>query len=288
MQNAPAVAWREIIQEAVRRGVARGGPVPGSRLRLLVATIATERGLVYPPVGGPETSFSEFLSQFSDVAVTRHRPAQDFLVAPASQPELLIQPPKVSDSGPLPGIRRDLFDSFTRLSGLMRAWYIPNDDRVEWLALTTPPESQSWVAISQPTLEQAVAVRKRFAQGVSDSALQQKLVAATESPRALSDFGKLIRSAGLLRDWHKFRTSALVEIIKQWAQAAAITWQDSWITAASGEDRSFGPGWVPIRNGEASHDWRRALAYFAQTLDRDDLGRISIPLDIVLKALQQR
>ncbi len=288
MQNAPAEAWRDVVREAVNRGVARGGAVPGSRLRVLVAAVAVEKGLQYPPDDSPEITFAQFLSRYPDLAVVRHRPKQDMLVAPASQPELLVEPPRVAESGPLPGIRRDLFDSFTRLSTSIRAWYVPDDDSIIWRAPTTPPESQTWVAIPQPTIQQAIDVRQRFAESISDLTLKHSLLAAIGSAKPLVEFTNAVRLAGLQRDWHRFRTSTLVEHMKGWAREAGVSWRDSWITVASGEDPYSARALAPSRAAETPHEWRRALAFLVQSLDGDDLRRISIPLDIVLKALQQR
>ena len=182
----------------------REGARPGSRLRVLVAAVAVEKGLQYPPDDSPEITFAQFLSRYPDLAVVRHRPKQDMLVAPASQPNP-CGTTRVAESGPLPGIRRDLFDSFTRLSTSIRTWYVPDDDSIIWRAPTTPPESQTWVAIPQPTIQQAIDVRQRFAESISDLTLKHSLLAAIGSAKPLVEFTNAVRLAGLQRDWRRFQ-----------------------------------------------------------------------------------
>jgi hypothetical protein len=280
--------WGSILREALDQALARReSAIPGARLRVLLQKVAESRGLSYPPEG-PKVPFASFLSQYTDVVAVRRRPNQDILVAPASRPELLVDEPAAGDGGPQPGIRRDLFDAFTRISPALRAWYSREDDVVKWSAVSTPPEP-TWVQIPAPTIAQAVAARKEFALGLPDGATKTDLLRALESEKPLTAFMNMARLAGLQREWHRFRTTTLVEIIKRWADSHSISWRDSWIATASGEAESAVASVPPPMGArDSTHEWRRAFMFFAQTLDREDLARISIPLDLVLKALTRR
>jgi hypothetical protein len=65
-------AWNEIVAEARATGVkTSSGPVPGAKLRELVAKSARRRELDYPPVGHEEESFSDFLKHFDSIVLVR-------------------------------------------------------------------------------------------------------------------------------------------------------------------------------------------------------------------------
>jgi hypothetical protein len=69
-------------------------------------------------------------------------------------------------------------------------------------------------------------------------------------------------------------------------KAAGIEWKDAWLTTSlRGEDTLQLDKEI---SNEPSRQWRQAMLMLTQSLNQEDLSRISVPLDIVLKALVQR
>ncbi len=84
--------WSTVVSEALERGIKESGgrAVSGAKLRQLVAHLAPQHGVSYPPPGFESTNFSEFLKHFDSQVIVLRRRAQDILLAPVSRPELLI------------------------------------------------------------------------------------------------------------------------------------------------------------------------------------------------------
>lgn len=276
-------AWSSVVKDALTRSMKRShSAVPGAKLRQAVARAAADVGLAYPPLGQPSVTFSEFLHHFPDLVAVLKRPGQDILVAPASSPELLVEHPAATDSS-LPGIRRDMFTAFTIVPDAAKAWYNAEQDRIEWR--TEPPSSNGWIEVPSPTAEQALADRREFAQTL-DEASKERLLSALDGPKALADFAGEVRTNGLQPQWHQFRVKLVTERIAQWSQAAGIAWRDAWITTSTSGKSA--PAQTASDESEPMREWRGALTTLVQVLTQEDLARISIPLDIVARALQKR
>src|SRR5579862_3847728 len=85
-------AWEQIVAEALAAGLNTSkGPVPGAKLRELVARSAQSRNLKYPPDGYEQESFGDFLKHFDSIVLVRRRKGKDLLSAPADKPELLAE-----------------------------------------------------------------------------------------------------------------------------------------------------------------------------------------------------
>jgi hypothetical protein len=127
--------WTQIVTEALERGLreTKGRPVPGAKLRKLVGSVAVQHGQSYPPAAFEGSSFSDFLKACDSVLIVLKRPAQDLLIAPVEQPELLLN---TSDQGSRAEIRRDVFDAFTRIpreADTKSSWYDSERDLFLWL-----------------------------------------------------------------------------------------------------------------------------------------------------------
>lgn len=132
-------AWRPVVHAALSKAIADArGPTTGAKLRALLGTAAKENGLSYPPEEVPKIRFRDFIDAFSDIAVTLVRPSQDFLVAPADHPEMLVDH-EVRPGKELPGIRRDIFDAFTRIDDQNSPWYDVHSKSVHWLSNDSKP-----------------------------------------------------------------------------------------------------------------------------------------------------
>lgn len=277
--NHPPVPWADILRTAITRALeGRHGAIPGARLRLFVQLAAAESGQPFPPADEPNFRFGQFLLRYPEIVTVRRRPGQDFLVVPADRPDLLVDTPRE----PIAAIRPDLFVAFTRLLTDERAWYIRDRDAVEWQPASVTVDGA--IPIPPARLGDALAVRRGFVETCSDPAVRERLTRALESPRSLTAFTGVVRAAGLQRDWHVYRTKALTEQIARWAKDAGIEWKDTWLTSSATQEPEYAPS-----GGSLSHfEWRRALTWLVQSLDESDLARISVPLDIVLKALARR
>ncbi len=274
--------WVEILREAINREVeARKAAVPGAKFRQIVAKIATEKGLEYPPKESPGLKFASFLEQHPGIVALRKQPGADVLVAPADRPELLVEVP--TPHQPLPSIRQDLFEAFTRIRSDKHPWYDKARDVVEWLPTTSKPEGDQFVKIPTPSIEALRAARKKFAAEQSDATLCATLEKAADNPAGLGAFSAVVREAGLGSAWHQFRIRLLVDVIGSWATRAGVSWNDAWLTAGR-----YSKHESTANANYESRDWRRILSVLVQTLEQEDLSRISVPLDLVAKILQQR
>jgi hypothetical protein len=276
--------WRKIVSEALERGIKESkGAVAGAKLRQLVSQAAVQNGTKYPLEGFEEERFSDFLKRFNSILLVLKRKSQDLLVAPAAQPELLSD---LSSSDKHAVIRADLFTAFTRIgrgNPPKEPWYDRTRDTIVWLEPDAPIDEASLVRIPAATQEQEVSDRKAFVQseGIEPGTRDSLLHALEESGQSsvLWGFSQVIRSSRLSRKWHVFRFQELTKRIRAWCEQDAIVWRDDWIVAVD-ERSQEASGEVPIVVIE-----RTALEELFSRLTEDDLRRISIPLDIVLKLM---
>jgi len=270
--------WSEILREAIETNSTQ--PVVGTRFRDAINSAASKRGLQFPPVAEPALRFIELLQRYPNVVSILRRPGQDFLVGPAGKSDLLTK----GIQGQLYGIRQDLFQAFTTF-GVNRPYYSKSADQVVW---QPPGEGQalpdSLVPI-EPTTEGAeIQLRRDFAETVAPQSLTRpQLLGALTNPLPLPAFSRAVREAGLQREWHAFRTERVLERIQRWARDKQIEWKDAWLTERQTDspykNRAGLPSETPTR---AEGD---SLQVLFSGLDAADIQRISIPLDLVLKAI---
>jgi hypothetical protein len=156
--------WSTVVGEALERGIRESGgrAVSGAKLRQLIAHLASQHGVSYPPPGFESTNFSEFLKHFDSQVIVLRRRAQDILLAPVSRPELLISQ---SSTGSQTQIRDDVFSAFTRVPREGEStvpWYEPATDRFKWLSQEEGQANPGLVAIPPATWEQEIADRTAF------------------------------------------------------------------------------------------------------------------------------
>lgn len=110
------------------------------------------------------------------------------------------------------------------------------------------------------------------------------LRAALGSDGPLRQFSYAIRSYGLIQDWHLFRMTALSEQLRSWATAHALSFKDDWF--GSDEPRTIVTPATALAAVAAGN--KRGLVELAGLLTEDDISRISVPLDVVLRLLTPR
>jgi hypothetical protein len=274
--------WKQVVIEALARTAKKSSKaVPGAKLRETIARVATEMGLRYPPAGHEGESFSDFLKLFESELLIRRPKGEDFVVAPVDMPQLLLD---VADSAGT-RVREDMFEAFTKIprgSPPLQPWYVPENDTVEWLAANEPPGLRRLVSIPPSTLQQELDERRTFVQSSEiEGEVKDRIVAALSSHAGLGSFAKVIAAHGLARKWHAHRFQAVVRRMKAWSEAEHVPWREDWIITS---DHRSPPN---IGIGKATDESRNLFGRFVEALSDDDLRRISVPLDIVLKIVKK-
>lgn len=275
--------WLEIVKEALKETIDRSGAAaPGAKLRAAVASIAKARELSFPPPGMGK--FSSFVEGFPADFIVLRRPGQDILVVPASRPELLAVENRNATSLSA-RIREDMFEALTRIPSPStgKAFYIPETDSVVWVK---PSEQVPATAIELPetSLTNEVEIRRRFA---TDTALPQQakvaLTAQIATEGFLRSFSNAVHSYGLVKQWHQFRLGTLSQRLREWSVNKAIVWQQSWV-----ELSEFKVAPVAVTPQSVGIDNKKLMRELSTLLIDEDLSRISIPLDVVLRLLSSR
>lgn len=271
--------WPDVLLAAVGlAGKDISEPILGAHFRQLVAQAASAKGVAFPPASEPGLRLGELVRRYPSIVVSLSRPGQDMLLAPASRPELLTQ--KQKQESPT-GIRSDLFVAFTRIGPSRQPWYDPEQDTVVWLEAA--PETDRLVPIPSPALGDEVAIRRAFAEQIDDERVQQLLLEALAATKPLPAFTAFVRAENLQRRWHLFRTGALIERIRKWAQQFGLPWQESWLTSSESRANSSAPG---KHASMIDADSQQRFLQGVLRLSAEEMARISIPLDVVLKLLR--
>jgi hypothetical protein len=282
--------WLLILKEALDGLVARmDGPVAGAKLRAAVKRLAEDRGEQFPPEGMGR--WSAFLSAFPDEITVIPNPGSDVLVVPASRLDLRAKAEAavtvhVTPASKRVRLRSDIFEALTRIpADGERPLYLPETDAVLWQNVleAAPPNA---VPFPPATFEGEVDLRQAFVERSEGMAQMAKdaLRAALGSDGPLRQFTHAIRSYGLIQDWHLFRMAALSERLRSWATAHALTFKDDWF--GSDEPGTIVTPAAALAAVAAGN--KRGLVELASLLTDDDISRISVPLDVVLRLLTPR
>ena len=276
-------SWNQIVADALAAGLkTSSGAVPGAKLRELIDKVAKSRELCYPPSGHEQESFGDFLKHFESIALVRRRKGRDLLAAPADMPQLLAEAPESGSAR----LREDIFDAFTRIPRGVppsQPWYVVSDDTIVWLRPTELSGSGELVKIPAATLELELSERKSFIQSadLADDA-KNRIAASLDTHSGLGSFSKLIKAHGVSQMWHRHRFQAVVRRIRTWCAAVGVSWREEWVS--SGDAPKLPPH---TREDLPAKDQRYLFERFVQSLTDEDLRRISVPLDIVLKLIRE-
>lgn len=275
--------WSTIVDEALKRGLATSeGAVPGAKFRQLVARTASQHDLSYPPSGYEDEKFGDFLKRFNSKLVVLRREGQDLLVAPVDKPELLDRP-----GDGVAQLRPDIFEAFTRIpqgSPPSQPWYAKDTDSIEWLAEDQKLDLGRLTRIPPATMAQELRDREEFSRSseIQDE-VRDRLLAALGAHSALGSFSLELRAHGLARKWHFHRLRAVIGRIRAWCEAEHVQWRDDWMDASDKRIQNAGVRAASM----ATKDRRGLFRHLFDGLSDDDLRRISVPLDIVLKLLSK-
>lgn len=206
----------------------------------------------------------------------------DVLVAPIDRPDFLADN-EIGLRRGFPGIRRDLFNAFTWV-GEKKPFYNPERDDVKWL-----PDGQNedgLKAIPAPDFEKLKERAAGFAQEL-DGDLRVRALEALDHLKPMAAFSRFIASENLSKSWHEYRTSSIVSEIRKWAEANHIPFKSEWLTSSS--DGGVIKSAASLGVVEGSEKWSQSsLQQVISSLSREEIARIHIPLDIVLRLYKDR
>jgi hypothetical protein len=156
------------------------------------------------------------------------------------------------------------------------------DDKIVWLLSTELSGSGELVKIPAATLEQELSERKSFIQS-ADIAQETKGQIATslDAHSGLGSFSKLIKAHGLAQMWHRHRFQTVVRRIRAWCAATGVSWREEWVSSDDASKPLIQAGDEPGKNQ------RYLFERFIEALTDEELRRISVPLDIVLKVMKE-
>lgn len=278
--------WGNVVDAALREGInfAGGRAIPGARLRQLIVQHAKKNSLVFPP---PQYSnFSKFVETFSDLLLIQRRDGRDFLVVPADMPELFTAEAIDSNSS---RVRDDLFRALTQISNRnndVEQYYLPCSDKIVWLE-KDQPKPPAAIPFPKASLEQEILDRRSFAE-LPTSPLSQEtrdsLLTALISPSPLGSFTSVVRDQDLHQHWHRYRMSAVLQRLRTWCSQNNVTWGTTWVVEDKplpNETMSLITTDLPNKTVELSGS--DFLALLADVATAEDLARIQVPLDVVMK-----
>lgn len=268
--------WLEIIKGELEQAIAvSGAAIPGAKLRQRVAHAAKAQGLDFPP---PDMGkFSAFVEKFPADFIVQRYPGSDILVVPANRPELLTKDAPHSKNVRM---RQDLFEALTTIDTNRKgiAYYSPVTDAVVWIGEGAQPPASA-VPLPQASIDRELETRRKFVdQAVKPGLAKNNLSEALAKNTPLRFFRETIRAHGLVQEWHQFRMGELTARLKEWSAEKAVTWQVKWVESMGLSASLQVPAPVPP-------DSRMQLAWLAGRLTNEDLARISVPLDVVLRVL---
>jgi hypothetical protein len=274
--------WERIVASALAEGVdVSKGPVPGARLRHLVARQAQAAGLSFPP--DPTKTFSSFLDEFPGVLLAQRRPGRDMLVVPADNVGLLSTPAANSIA---PMLRRDLFEALTLIprEGVATPFYLRASDKVIW---AEPGTAVADDAIPFPaiSLDDAIAERKAFSSQAPTPDAREALERSLLDSKPLRTFTEVLRRQGLLHGWHQFRLGRMLERLRSWSAANEIDWRSEWLPS---DERAVENTLGTATAGTRLETAQAFLTALSLVLREEDLARVSIPLDLVARTWPTR
>src|ERR1035441_8047871 len=111
---------------------------------------------------------------------------------------------------------------------------------------------------------------------------KNRIAASLDAHSGLGSFSKLIKAHGLSQMWHRHRFQAVVRRIRAWCTAAGVPWREEWVSSSDASK-------PPTQTGDdlPAKNQRYLFERFVESLTDEDLRRISVPLDIVLKVIQE-
>lgn len=270
-------SWIAIISKALSNIIEETHrAVPGAKLRAEVEAVAADWGVSFPP---PEmTKFSSFVESFDKEFIVLRRPGSDILVAPADRADLFTAAMAASPTS-YSRMRQDLFEALTTIEPSDRGvpFYLLDSDSVRWIRGQDSEIPNDAIPLPMTTMEGEVRLRRDFADSIEESSgAQNALKSALDDGGPLRSFTVALQEHGFSRLWHLFRLRHLSTKLRDWSVAHAVNWQRGWLS--SNESGSLLA--APLQPDSAT---RTQLAELLMRATDEDLRRVMVPLDIVLR-----
>ncbi|MBO9739437.1 hypothetical protein J7432_10525 [Xanthomonas axonopodis pv. begoniae] len=278
--------WIALLVEVLaHQAELSGRAVTGAGLNSNLLARAAEQGLEQPPQI-KRRKFKNLLTRLADDGLILLLPqtGADVLVAPTDKPGLLADE-RQSSRRSFPGIRRDLFTAFTWVNE-KKPFYNVQEDRVEWFDSAREQIASDYIDIPAPDFELLKRRASDFIHKLDDE-LHAKGALALEHIKPMSSFSDFISNNGLRNEWHEFRTSSIIDSIRRWADSNGIKFRSDWLTSAhDGGSVKYASNSVDSEGFDKSAF--ATLSQLVSSLAKEDLSRIQIPLDIVLRIIKER
>lgn len=283
MTEQDATQWAEIVRQALQKYYdlkSNGQPraIPGAPLKPLVAKLAAEQGLTYPPLKFQNKKFSDFLQALPTAVLTQRRLGQDLLVVPAGRFDLLDASAEATSETPIVVFRSDVFKAFTKIHSEpnRRFWYSKSKDA--FVEGSSDIVDETLVSVELETLDSSIEERQKFVEELKldPDTTQGLLSTLSRSIGALGLFSSKVKELRLERHWHQFRAESVHRKLQAWAMR---------------HDVAFNPDWLETHKHvtQETVSARETNAFLAglMQLGPEDAKRVLVPLDIVLKVLRR-
>lgn len=249
--------WLAVIREALTKLDGNTIAVPGAKLRAEAEKLAGES--LGPYLESRGETFSQLLAQIPEI-VQHKRLGTDMAVGFEGA---TVPVPSVSSDAEAPEapLRPDVYAALTQVSPRPYV-YIPSGDEFTNDSRDDPDA----VAIPSTTLDELIAERRAFAEGVQDAEQQSHLITAIDrSPNPLGDFRRAVFELRLGRSWFTFKLQRLREKLERWAKDNDLEVRPSWFAQRA-------------ETGGAPQD---VLAYLARYMTDEEIRSLMVPFRAV-------
>lgn len=214
--------WHRLVLPALKDLHADVTMVPGAKLRQQLVQAGWHQGLdVATAVAESGQSFAQAVAAVNDVTIVRV-PGSDVLVGlPGSKPPPHV--PSVRARLPTEGLRRDVYEAFTRVSTVPFVYQPERDvfcpeDRAEGASIPVP----------QIDLEHLINLRREFVSELPSQQQEPLREALERSVNPLARFRQVLQGEGLVHRWAAFLKGQLQSRVQDWAAENKLTPRNAW------------------------------------------------------------
>lgn len=253
--------WGSLVEQALQNLGADKICVPGAKLHAEVRRLGVPDDFV-AYLGARGLSFRQFLEDLkTEKALDIHlRGPADMLVGfrGAALPEL-------GERKPLPTIREDVYEAFTRATP-GHFWYLPAEDAFRYNA----DELDASTPVPPISLDQLIERRRRYSNQVEHAAARDSLLAALEySANPLTGFYRAVASHRLVVSWHGFNYQTIRDEITKWASENNIDPVEHWFIQR------------PAKTPELVDTPQTILGELARYMEDEEIRALPIPFRAV-------
>ncbi len=224
-------------------------------------------------------NFIEFVRTVPEIAI-QQRPGSDMILAPKGAEETLS-----AYAHRLPRVRRDFFRAFIEfpVPDTCRI-YDPVQDKVIY---EPAGGKRNGIPIEPIKKDTQVEWRREFAAEQPDE-VNTVLTAALGSPHGspFTEFARRLREHPLVaRSWNRYLQKRITDCVASWADANKVS-SDLWQVAA--DDFLAGSPTTGTDLRPRGTSQRTELYNFFDSLPLEDLLKLRVPLELVLKAAREK